>query len=127
MTRVSQALDQQVSDSLQVPFSIHVELTTHHLNHRRLRSLGRQTPCFVYHDPARRLRLHGASRQRIFREVCAQFWQYVQCMSERNHHTMNAAWRLIVETWLRRQGWISVTGKTPTNVSTDSKTIFSQN
>lgn len=121
------ALDRQVAHSLQVPFSVNLELSTHYLNHRRLRSLGRQTPCFVYHDPARRLHLHGASRQRIFREVCAQFWHYVQCMSERNHHTMNAAWRLIVETWLRRQGWISVTEKTQTNVSTDSKTTFSQN
>jgi hypothetical protein len=32
-----------------------------------------------------------------------------------------------VETWLRRQGWISVMAKFQTNVSTDSKCFRSQN
>jgi len=104
-----------------------VELATHQLNHRRLRSLDQRTPCQVYHDPARRLRLHGASRQKIFREVFDQFWQYIQCMSVRNRHTTNAAWRLVAGTWLRRQGWIAVAEKTQTNVSTDSNPFLSQN
>src|SRR5262249_40905176 len=47
-------------------------------------------------------------------------------MPERNRHTTSAAWRLVVETWLRRQGWISVKEKQQTNVSTDSKPSFSQ-
>jgi len=59
--------------------------------------------------------------------VFEQFWQYIQCMPERNHHTTNAAWRLVVETWLRRQGWISVKEKTTTHVSTNSDGFFSQN
>lgn len=121
------ALDQRLLNSLNVPLSVEVELATHQLNHRRLRSLGQRTPCQVYHDPARRLRLHGASRQRIFREVFEQFWHCLQCMPVRNRHTTRAAWRLVVETWLRRQGWISVMEKNQTNVSTDSKTFFSQN
>jgi hypothetical protein len=120
-------LDQRLLRALEVPMSIEVELATHQLNHRSLRSLGRRTPCQVYHDPTRRLRLHGASRQKIFREVFDQFWQFIQCMPVRNRHTINAAWRLVVETWLRRQGWISVTEKTQTNVSTDSNPFFSQN
>ena len=62
-----------------------------------------------------------------FREVFDQFWQYAKCMPVRNRHTTNAAWRLVVETWLRRQGWISVTAKNQTQVSTDSKPFFSQN
>jgi len=127
MRDLQQALDQQRLHALQVPLNVEVELATHQLNHRCLRSLGRRTPCQVYHDPARRLRLHGASRQRIFREVFDQFWQYVQCMPVRNRHTTNAAWRLVVETWLRRQGWIAVTEKNQTHVSTDSNPFFSQN
>jgi hypothetical protein len=127
MRDLQQALDEHRLKALQVPMSVEVELATHHLNHRRLRSLANLTPCQVYHDPARRIRLHGASRQRIFREVFEQFWYYVACMPVRNHHTLNAAWRLVVETWLRRQGWISVTAKSKTNVSTDSNAFFSQN
>jgi len=127
MRDLQEALDERRRQALQVPMSVEVELATHQLNHRRLRSLGGLTPCQVFHDPARRIRLHGASRQRIFREVFELFWQYVQCMPVRNHHTKNPAWRLVVETWLRRQGWISVTAKSQTNVSTDSKCFRSQN
>ena len=127
MRDLREALDERLLHSLQVPLSVEVELATHQLNHRRLRSLKQRTPCQVYHDPAKRLRLHGASRQRIFREVFEQFWHCLQCMPVRNLHTIRATWRLVVETWLRRQGWISVTEKNQTNVSTDSKTFFSQN
>lgn len=127
MRDLHDALDQRLLNSLKVPLSVELELTTHQLNHRKLRSLGQRTPCQVYHDPAKRLRLHGASRQRIFREVFEQFWHCLQCMPVRNLHTTRAAWRLVVETWLRRQGWITVTEKNQTNVSTDSKTFFSQN
>ena len=127
MRDLQAALDQRRLGALQVPISVEVELATHQLNHRRLRSLGRQTPCQVYHDPARRLRLHGASRQKIFREVFEQFWQFVQCMPDRNRHHLTAAWRWIVETWLRRQGWITVKEKPQPKVSTNSKPFFSQN
>jgi hypothetical protein len=127
MRDLQEALDERRRQALQVPMSVEVELATHQLNHRRLRSLGGLTPCQVFHDPARRIRLHGASRQRIFREVFEQFWQFVKCMPVRNHHTINAAWRLVVETWLRRQGWITVTTKSKTNVSTDSDAFYSQN
>jgi hypothetical protein len=121
------ALDQRRFHAHPVPMALAVELVTHQLNHRRLRSLGNCTPCQVYHDPARRLQLHGASRQRIFREVFGQFWYYIETMPERTRHSTNAAWRMVVETWLRRQGWISVKDKQQTNVSTDSEPVFSQN
>jgi len=127
MRDLHDAIDERLLNSLTVPLSVEVELATHQLNHRRLRSLSQRTPCQVYHDPAKRLRLHGASRQRIFREVFEQFWHCLQCMPVRNLHTTRAAWRLVVETWLRRQHWITVTEKNQTNVSTDSKTFFSQN
>ena len=121
------ALDALLLSELPLPLRHHLELASHRLNHRGLRSLGHRTPCQVYHDPARRIRLHALTRQRIFREVFTQFWQYVEAMPERNRHTFNAAWRLVVETWLRRQGWISVTAKPKNHVSTDSEPFFSQN
>lgn len=127
MRDLHEALDHVRLRALQLPISLDLELATHRLNHRCLRSLSHRTPCQVYYDPARRLRLHGQSRQRIFREVFEQFWQYQETMPERNRHTLSAAWRLVVETWLRRQGWIVVSAKTKTNVSTDSEPFFSQN
>lgn len=127
MQDLQAALNERLLKSLRVPMSVELELATHELNHRVLRSLGQRTPCQVYHDPQRRLKLHGASRQRIFREVFEQFWQCSECMPVRNHHTIRAMWRLVVESWLRRQGWIIVTEKNQTNVSTDSNPFFSQN
>jgi transposase InsO family protein len=121
------ALDQVRLQHDPLPIRVDLELATHRLNHRCLRSLGHRTPCQVYHDPAQRQRFHGRSRQRIFREVFEQFWQFLETMPERNRHTFNAAWRLVVETWLRRQGWISVSAKTNNNVSTDSEPFCSQN
>ncbi len=83
-------------------------------------------PCQVYHDAARHIRLHGASRHRILREVPEQFWQFVACMPARNRHTFDAAWRLVVETWFRRRGWIFVTAQPPTQVSTNSEPFWFQ-
>jgi hypothetical protein len=126
---LKEALDARRVDSLWkgTPLALEVELVTHQLNHRRLRSIGGLTPCQVYHDPGRRLRLHAATRERIFREVFEQYWQYVQGMPKRTPHNLTAAWRMVVETWLRRQGWITVTDKPQPKVSTNSKPFFSQN
>jgi len=61
MRDLKRALDQRRLDSLQhTPLALDLELVTHQLNHRRLRSLNGLTPCQLFHDPARRLHLHGA-------------------------------------------------------------------
>jgi hypothetical protein len=127
MRDLKNALDARRLELKNIPFALEVELVTHQLNHRHLRSIGGLTPCQLYHDPQRRLKLHAATRERIFREVFEQYWQYVQCMSERTRHHRNAAWRLVVESWLRRQGWIAVRLNNQTNVSTISNSFYSQN
>ena len=129
MRDLKATLDQQRSQALlkDVPMALEVELATHKLNHRRLRSLGGLTACQFYHDPQRRLRIHGALRGRIFREIFEQFWQFAQCVPERTRHSLSAGWRLIVEDWLRRQRWITVRSNQQQNVSTNSKDFFSQN
>ena len=127
MREFKEELDRRIMASLMnIPLASQIELTTHHLNHRRLRSIGNKTPCQFFHDPARRLEIHAATRQRICREILDEYCKYVQCMPERNRHRQAAAWRLIVETWLRRQGWIRV-WENNQNVSTNYKTFFSQN
>ena len=70
---------------------------------------------------------YAATREAIFREVFHQYWQYVECMPERTRHRLNAAWRLVVEAWLRRQGWITVGQNQQPNVSTNSNPFCSQN
>jgi hypothetical protein len=128
MVDLKGALDQRRLTHLthELPIGVELELVTHQLNHRSLRSLGHKTPCQLFHGPTR-IRFHGASRQRIVREVFEQFWQYLETMPNRTRHQTQAAWRLVVECWLRRQQWIIVRENQPTKVSTISKTIFSQN
>lgn len=131
MKDLKRELDRQLQRNLEqdTGLAVSLELATHELNHRPRRVLGGMTPCQVYHDPQRRLRLHAAERRRIFREFLEQFWQIAQVMPKRNRHTINAAWRLLVEDWLRSQHWITVRDnrQPKPNVSTDSKTFFSHN
>jgi hypothetical protein len=121
MQDLKRALNQRQFLTHPGPISTEAELVTHQLNHRRLRSLNRLTPCQVFHDPARRLKLHGASRQKIFREITAEFWHRLNMMPHQNPHLANATWRCVVQSWLRRQNWIKVSSKPKTNVSTNSE------
>ena len=46
-------------------------------------------------------------------------------MAERTRHHLNAAWRRVVESWLRREGWIAVRQNQQTKVSTNSNDFYS--
>lgn len=129
MRDLKAALDKQRTQGLftNLPMALELQVVTHALNHRRLRSLGNLTPCQVFHDPNRRLRPHRAERERISREIFEQFWQIAQHMPERNQYTLRAAWRLLVQDWLRRQQWITIRDNQQQIVSTNSTAIFSQN
>ena len=65
--------------------------------------------------------------EKIFREVFEQYWQSMDRMAERTRHHLNAAWRRVVESWLRRQGWIAVRQNQQTKVSTNSNDFYSHN
>lgn len=110
-----------------MPMALELELATHKLNHRRLRVLRGRTPCQCFHDPQGRVKLHGAVRKQIFREIFGRYWQLAQCMPERNPHNLNAAWRWVVEDWLRCQNWIAVRSNKPKPVSTNSNGFCSHN
>ncbi len=129
MQDLKSVLDEQRLQGLMagMPMTLELELGTHKLNHRRLRVLGGQTPCQCFHDPQRRVRLHGAQRKKIFSEIFGRYWQFAQCMPERNPHTLAAAWRWVVQDWLRCQGWIEIRTNNQKPVSTNSNGFFSHN
>jgi transposase InsO family protein len=85
-----------------------VEATIHELNHRRRRCLNGKTACEVYHDPALHLRLNRQSREEVLRLLSREYLETIQTMANRNHRALATAWRGIVESWLRRQGLITV-------------------
>jgi hypothetical protein len=106
-------------------FQLTLENALHQLNHKSRRSLEGRTACACFHDPRQRLRLTKRQRQDIFRLLCRQFWQRVKNMTPRNHHAYATHWRRTVETWLRRQGLISI--RLSKNVSTILPDFLSHN
>lgn len=70
---------------------------------------------------------NGAGRKEIFREIFGHYWHFVQCTPKRNPHNLNAAWRWVVEDWLRCQDWILVRSIKPKPVSNISNNFCSQN
>jgi hypothetical protein len=67
-----------------------------------------------------------ACRQKFFREVFKQFWQCLETMPDRSRHQTTAVWRWVMESWLRRQVWITVKEKLQPIVSANSQPFFSQ-
>ena len=122
-------LDEQRLEEMvgRMPMAVELERATHKLNHRRLRSLGGRTPCQCYHAPEGRIRLHGAVRKQIFREIFGRYWHVAQTMPERTPHQLRATWRWVVEEWLRRHQWILVRTNQHKPVSTISTDFHSHN
>jgi len=84
------------------------QAAAHDLNHRARRSLGGRTPCEVYHNPALRLPLDRRTRDGILRLLVDEYCRTLQSMAHIDQRRAAAAWRGIVETWLRCQGLLSV-------------------
>lgn len=84
------------------------EVTAQELNHRPRRCLKGRTACAVFHDPAQRLVWNRRQRTTIFRLLLDQFGQRIGSMPLEDHRPPATLWRVTVETWLRRQGLISV-------------------
>jgi transposase InsO family protein len=103
--RLAQRLAEPAEDRLLV---VSVEATVHELNHRRRRCLQGRTACAVYHDPALRVRFGRKTRQEVLRLLSREYLETIQTMAHRNHRALAAVWRTVVESWLRRQGLITV-------------------
>ena len=106
-------------------FSLALENTLHHLNHKPRRSLQGRTACACFHDPKLRLRLTRRQRKAIFHLLCQQFWQRVKTMTVHHHHHYATQWRRTVEAWLRRQNLIAI--RLNKNVSTILPNFLSHN
>jgi hypothetical protein len=117
----------QLTPQLPQDWVLAVELTAHELNHQPRRCLNGRTACAVFHDGAQRLRWTQPQRQTIFRLLLNDFGQRVQAMAKRNHHSPATAWRVTVESWLRRQELISVRQNQKPNVSTSFPKNWSHN
>jgi transposase InsO family protein len=126
---LKRCLDQRWGQPATVPphWAVTVETTVHELNHRSRRSLKGRTPCACFHDPARHLRWNRRQRQKIFRLLYQEFWRRIENMVNRNHHTLAAAWRSTVETWLRCQGLITIRHRPNKKVSTTFPQFWSHN
>jgi transposase InsO family protein len=104
-----------------------VEAVVHDLNHRPKRLLQGRTPCDVFHDQCRRLRLSKKERTKIFHLLLQIYWRTIGNMPNRTRHQTEAAWRLTVESWLVCQGLISIRLNKNPKVSTSFPKNWSHN
>jgi transposase InsO family protein len=107
---LKRSLDRRLLSSHSIPVKIlsTIEATVHELNHRSRRCLKGRSACAVFHDAAQRLRWNRRQRATIFRLLLGHFGRTIGTMTKGNHHAIASAWRVTVESWLRRQGLISV-------------------
>jgi hypothetical protein len=106
-------LKRQLSERLVAPTEdrllvASVEATIHQLNHRPRRCLAGKTACEVYHDPNLHLRCNRKTRERVLRLLQNEYLETIQTMATGNHHALATIWRRTVESWLRRQGLITI-------------------
>lgn len=122
-------LDQRWGQDPVVPLHrlAQIEATVHQLNHRPRRCLKGRTACAVFHDDARRLRWTLRQRETIFRLLLQDFGQMIGSLAKEHHHRAATLWRLTVETWLRRQGLITVRQNQNQKVSTPFLELWSHN
>jgi hypothetical protein len=85
-----------------------IETSVPELNHRPRRCLKGRCACAVFYDDTQRLRWNLRQRQTIFRLLLQNFEQMIGSTAKGHHLRAATLWRLTVETWLRRQGLISV-------------------
>ncbi|HVV70190.1 MAG TPA: hypothetical protein VHI52_01620 [Verrucomicrobiae bacterium] len=103
------------------------EVLAHELNHRPRRCLQGRTACAVFHDGAQRLRWTKAQRKIIFRLLLRQFGAMIEKTAHGHHPNTATLWRVTVESWLRRQGLISIRQNKNQNVSPTFTKIWSHN
>src|SRR5690348_9381239 len=103
------------------------EVLAHELNHRPRRCLKGRTACAVFHDDAQRLRWTKAQRKIIFRLLLRHFGAMIEKAANGRHPNTATLWRVTVESWLRRQGLISIRQNKNQNVSPTFPKIWSHN
>lgn len=105
--RYNGSIEKSIRDFKDV-FRDQLEQTVHGLNHRSRRCLKGRTACDVYHDDRLKRTFSMKERHAIFGWIRSHSLQIIQNMSNPDHRSVGAAWRIAAENWLRRQNLITV-------------------
>lgn len=102
-------------------FGVYAEASAHDLNHRSSRSLNGKTPCRAFHDGKARTKYNKRKRRKIFEWIVDLRNRILTEMGSTDQRAVAAAWRIAAETWLHKNGHISITinGKSVTPFSGD--------
>jgi hypothetical protein len=85
------------------------ELAAHDLNHKARRSLNGHTACERFSGRKKLLTKYDRRRRKeVFEEIRAMAVEVVKEMGLKTAREADNAWRLSVETWLQRHGYITV-------------------
>ena len=85
------------------------EASTNELNHQRRRSLKGRTSCQVFHAGQRAVKVYNRrKRKEVFDWINALALNISEQMETRGQRQVHVAWRIAVETWLRKNAIITV-------------------
>jgi len=79
------------------------------LNHKAREVLGGKTPCECFHDPSRRISFTLRERYAIFNDVARMVAGIYRRLEDKTERGRRTAYRLAVETWLKKEKLIVVT------------------
>ena len=87
-----------------------VRFSVQHRNHLPRPCLGGQSACGVYEAGRAAMRAYTRpKRKQIIDWIAQEYVAIRESMEDRGSKAEDAAWRLAVETWLHRNGLITVT------------------
>lgn len=85
------------------------EASAHELNHKRRRSIKGQNSCEVFHAGKGTLKAyHRRKRKEVLDWISELAVKIVENMEVKGQRQVQVAWRIAVETWLQRNGIITV-------------------
>lgn len=93
---------------LREDFQAYAESVEHELNHRPRASLNGKTSCQVFFDGKGKVKFTKKERRKVYDWTKALAGDILTRIEDFSQSAVETAWRIAVETWLRRNGFISV-------------------
>jgi len=92
-------------------FQAYAESSTHDVNHKPRRILKGHTPCSVFFSEKGGVRFTKRRRREIFEWIKSLSCEIIEKLGNYSKKAINLSWRIAVETWLKKNGIITVTRK----------------
>ena len=102
-------LEQKLASAMSNPQNhmvAYVESAVNDLNHRIRPCLNNRTSCQVFFEPGIRPTFNRRKRREIYDNIVEKVERILSAMNQSGKATIESAWRIAVESWLKSRGYI---------------------